>query len=52
MECKSVGLHLGEENVIDNIAKHPQWFAVLISHSELGLLKRVGDAIVHLKQEK
>ena len=49
-ECKQVGLNLGDINVIKNIANEPEWFSVLLSYSELGLLPRLGDAIMALKK--
>ena len=49
-ECKSVGLDLGDQNVIKKIAAEPEWFAVMLSYSELGLLKRLGSAVTNLKE--
>lgn len=49
-ECKAVGLPLGDPITIQKIASEPEWFAVILSYSELGLLKRLGDAITNLKE--
>ena len=48
-ECKTIGLELGDVNIIQKIADEPEWFSVLISYSELGLLKRLGESINKLK---
>jgi hypothetical protein len=49
-ECKAVGLDLSHIDVIKQIAAEPEWFTVVISYSELGLLKRLGEAITKLKE--
>jgi len=51
-ECKDVGLNLGNYETIKLIAKNPEWFQVLISYSELGLLPRLGSAINKLKEDQ
>ncbi len=51
-ECKSVGLNIGNPDIIRNIAKEPEYFTVLISYSELGLLKKLGEAITKIKEIK
>ena len=51
-ECKAVGLNLGDINVIKQISAEPEWFTVLISYSELGLLPRLGNAVSKLKEIK
>jgi len=50
LECKAIGFELGDLNNITNIAEKPEWFSVLLSYSELGLLKRMGDAVINLKK--
>ncbi len=49
-ECKSVGLNLGDINVIKQISSNPEWFTVLLTYSELGLLKKLGGAVTKLKE--
>ena len=51
-ECKAVGLELGDINVIKQISQEPEWFSVILSYSELGLLPRLGTAISKLKEIK
>jgi len=51
-ECKAVGLNIGDDEVIIGIAKEPEWFTVILSYSELGLLKRLGTAIHKIKENK
>ena len=51
-ECKDVGLDLGKIETIKNISAHPEWFSVLLSYSELGLLPRLGSAINKLKENQ
>ncbi len=48
-ECKAIGLDIGNPEIIRNIAKEPEWFTILLSYSELGLLKRLGSAIIKIK---
>lgn len=48
-ECKAVGLDLGNPTTIKKAANEPEWFQVLLSYSELGLLKRLGDAVLKIK---
>lgn len=48
-ECRDVGLDIGNPEIIRNIAQKPEWFQVIISYSELGLLKRMGNAIETIK---
>ena len=50
-ECRDVGLELGDMDVIKQIAKEPEWFSVILSYSELGLLPRLGSAINKLKEK-
>ncbi|RLA59454.1 MAG: hypothetical protein DRQ78_10590 [Epsilonproteobacteria bacterium] len=52
LECRVIGVDLGDINIIKNISIKPEWFQVLISYSELGLLPRLGDAVSNLKNEK
>ncbi len=49
-ECKSIGLDIGNPDIIRNIAKKPEYFTVLISYSELGLLKKLGEAVIKIKE--
>jgi len=51
-ECKAVGVDLSDPNIIQNIASEPEWFAVMLSYSELGLLSRVGKAATNLTKTK
>lgn len=48
-ECQDVGLDVRDVEIIKNIEKNPEWFTVLLSYSELGLLKRMGSSINKLK---
>jgi len=48
-ECKVVGLNLGNIETIKTIAEKPEWFSVLLTYSELGLLSKLGSAIKALK---
>lgn len=49
-ECRDIGLDLGSLATIKKIAEKPEWITVLLSYSELGLLKRLGQAINNLKE--
>jgi hypothetical protein len=51
-ECKAVGVNLTDPNVIRNIASEPEWFAVMLSYSELGLLPKIGQAVTNLIKTK
>ncbi len=49
-ECRDVGLDLGDPRVIKQAAAEPEWFQVLLSYSELGLLPRLGNAVTKMKK--
>ena len=49
-ECRVIGLDIGNPDIIKNIANSPEWFQVIVSYSELGLLKRLGEAITNTKE--
>ena len=49
-ECKAVGLDIGNPDIIRSIARNYEWFTVLITYSELGLLRKLGKAITILKE--
>ncbi len=49
-ECKNIGLDLGNPITIKNAASKPEWFQVLLSYSELGLLSRLGNATIQMKE--
>ena len=49
-ECRTVGFDIGKPSIIKEIAKKPEWFTIVISYHELGLLKRLSQAIKHIKE--
>jgi len=51
-ECKAVGLDIGNIEIIKRIAQEPEWFTILLTYSELGLLPKLGKAVTTLKQNQ
>ena len=51
-ECEGIGLDLRDAQILKNVSENPEWFAVMLSYSELGLLKRINEALTNLKENK
>ena len=50
LDCKAIGFDLGIEKNIDAIADKPEWFLLIITYSDLGILTKLRDVLEQLKQ--
>lgn len=49
-ELKDLGLDISTEEVINEIFQKPHHLTLLITYSDLGILRKVGESIIGLKK--
>jgi len=51
-DCKKIGMDLTSDGMAIQISKKPEWFSVLLTYYELGLLSKIAKSIEELKKKK
>lgn len=52
VECKTLGLDLSDEEVINEIHSQPHHLTLLLTYSNLGLLRKIAESFNGLKKIK